>query len=390
MGSIGNNVHTMIDFVQGKISGADASMKVLGENWAISLGTGLLDSIMGWKSGTSMKGLSEGLQEAGNWIYDALLGGNGQNETLDKKEEAANALKAQGDAFTAMSAGVDALKASLGSSIPTYTQAMAVLQPYITSVGEASEKLFESGTTYEVYKGHIESARKKTSEMLQTMGFSKDEADRLASSLLKIPSKKDFELKTNLAAQIDVSKAFGIAIDEATRNRYMLITVNKAGSFWDAAQQLLAQLPKGTKLAFASGGRVPGVGDQDTVQASLTPGEFVLRKRIVEQIGEENLDKLNSGAYSYAQMLNDALGRPTKNKNKQLGNIPHFTLGGLVAPPSIGASGHGTGAPTMSSGYAGNSFTFGDINLYYPEPEVASEALPRVLRKIVYTHTGRA
>jgi hypothetical protein len=46
---------------------------------------------------------------------------------------------------------------------------------------------------------------------------------------------------------------------------------------------------------FASGGLVPGSGNRDTVRASLTPGEFVIRKKAVESIGIDNLAKMNKG-----------------------------------------------------------------------------------------------
>ena len=46
---------------------------------------------------------------------------------------------------------------------------------------------------------------------------------------------------------------------------------------------------------FATGGLVPGSGNRDTVSAMLTPGEYVIRKKAVEKIGVENLEKLNSG-----------------------------------------------------------------------------------------------
>jgi TP901 family phage tail tape measure protein len=46
---------------------------------------------------------------------------------------------------------------------------------------------------------------------------------------------------------------------------------------------------------FNTGGIVPGSGNRDTVPAALTPGEFVLRKRAVQAIGSDNLQKLNRG-----------------------------------------------------------------------------------------------
>lgn len=49
-------------------------------------------------------------------------------------------------------------------------------------------------------------------------------------------------------------------------------------------------------LGMNNGGLVPGRGpDRDSVPATLTPGEFVLRRRAVDAIGVENLKKLNDG-----------------------------------------------------------------------------------------------
>ena len=44
----------------------------------------------------------------------------------------------------------------------------------------------------------------------------------------------------------------------------------------------------------ATGGRVPGTGNGDTVPAMLTPGEFVLRKAAVKAIGLDNLYNMNN------------------------------------------------------------------------------------------------
>lgn len=46
-------------------------------------------------------------------------------------------------------------------------------------------------------------------------------------------------------------------------------------------------------IRFAIGGSVPGAGSGDTVPALLTPGEFVLNKGAVQQIGVENLHSAN-------------------------------------------------------------------------------------------------
>jgi len=51
---------------------------------------------------------------------------------------------------------------------------------------------------------------------------------------------------------------------------------------------------KGPKR-FATGGVVPGTGNQDTVPAMLTPGEFVINKDGVKSVGASYLKQLNDG-----------------------------------------------------------------------------------------------
>lgn len=60
----------------------------------------------------------------------------------------------------------------------------------------------------------------------------------------------------------------------------------------------------GTK--FATGGKVPGVGNSDNVPALLTPGEFVIRKAAANKLGASFLQRLNNGS------------------------IPKFAAGGMV------------------------------------------------------------
>lgn len=48
-------------------------------------------------------------------------------------------------------------------------------------------------------------------------------------------------------------------------------------------------------LGFAGGGSVPGSGSRDTVPAMLTPGEFVVKKAVVNKIGTGFFEWLNGG-----------------------------------------------------------------------------------------------
>lgn len=62
---------------------------------------------------------------------------------------------------------------------------------------------------------------------------------------------------------------------------------------------------KGFGKGFANGGLVPGVGNTDSVPATLTPGEFVMRKSAVKRIGADNLQKFASGG-----KVNVNIGQP--------------------------------------------------------------------------------
>lgn len=59
---------------------------------------------------------------------------------------------------------------------------------------------------------------------------------------------------------------------------------------------VLDRLLSRKEFHFGTGGMVPGQGNTDSVPAMLTPQEYVLRKEVVQQIGKEELDKINFGA----------------------------------------------------------------------------------------------
>jgi hypothetical protein len=46
---------------------------------------------------------------------------------------------------------------------------------------------------------------------------------------------------------------------------------------------------------FAAGGSIPGIGDTDSVPAMLTPGEFVIRKSVVNKLGTGFFEWINGG-----------------------------------------------------------------------------------------------
>jgi hypothetical protein len=54
-------------------------------------------------------------------------------------------------------------------------------------------------------------------------------------------------------------------------------------------------LPKLDLTGLAAGGLIGGSGYQDSVLRLLMPGEYVLRRDIVQQVGVDNLNRLNAG-----------------------------------------------------------------------------------------------
>ena len=55
------------------------------------------------------------------------------------------------------------------------------------------------------------------------------------------------------------------------------------------------------RIRFNQGGVVPGIGNQDTVPAMLTPGEFVVKKNVVGVLGLPFFERLNR---SFSQLKN--------------------------------------------------------------------------------------
>ena len=71
-------------------------------------------------------------------------------------------------------------------------------------------------------------------------------------------------------------------------------TVTPRGDRTDLENQKFDTMMK--EKNFNKGGEVPGTGNQDTVPAMLTPGEFVMSKGAVEKYGVQTLEGMNAAA----------------------------------------------------------------------------------------------
>ena len=106
---------------------------------------------------------------------------------------------------------------------------------------------------------------------------------------------------------------------------------------------------------FNKGGKVPGSGTGDTVPAMLTPGEFVMSKGAVDQIGVDKLKEMNAegGGTNKPKMMKFAGGGEVPDidtPSKKGGKVVVIGGGGgSSAPGGVAASGSSGENPRFSS-----------------------------------------
>ena len=120
------------------------------------------------------------------------------------------------------------------------------------------------------------------------------------------------------------------------------VTLGTPGSALQAAQVRSRNIKGAFPRRFATGGKVPGSGNQDTVPAMLTPGEFVVTKDATKSIGTKFLEQLNMGGVAgyetgtepienkmrlQAMMQEAGLKQSKKSKKLEPSQRSHTTLG---------------------------------------------------------------
>jgi len=110
-----------------------------------------------------------------------------------------------------------------------------------------------------------------------------------------------------------------------------------------------------TPQPFNKGGEVPGQGNQDTVPAMLTPGEFVLTKDAVNKVGADTLYNINAAAGGVGKPSQQEPAKPTKKskmKTSTVGtmmNMGGMKMGGMTNNMSY----MGKGGMTNNMSYMG-------------------------------------
>lgn len=153
----------------------------------------------------------------------------------------------------------------------------------------------------------------------------------------------------------------------------------------------------GGVIRRAGGGGVPGHGNSDTVPAMLTPGEYVLKKSVTKRLGVENLNKVNSGIMTFAEMLRSAIDEQRKPK-EDLAQISFFSAGGLVPDissftrPNLGRSdsvrAFDPELRKVQMKSAGTTIIVEELIIQNPKQETVQQSLHTTVRKLNYIYGG--
>ena len=214
-------------------------------------------------------------------------GGGGGGAALDAAltpiQQAANDLyvnsmvRAQlNDPKTAAATSKDvAIKAGVNIGATTADQAQRKINDYMKTQDQALSKNFSiaAGTT------------------------SADRLDQKYASALS---------SIGISTKIGTSPAKIAAANTASKQQAAILADKKASStpVYTSSYNTVRRRFAGGAIPYSIGGRVFQATGTDTVPAMLTPGEFVVRKRAVQDFGMQNLEKINNGEYSGGSVYN--------------------------------------------------------------------------------------
>ena len=114
---------------------------------------------------------------------------------------------------------------------------------------------------------------------------------------------------------LDPIKRFtGVGVPKMTQSTASGTSIIQGGSFTERASNIFSKLFKNAQK-FNQGGVVLGSGNSDSVPAMLTPGEFVIKKEVVQKFGANNFKILNSGFKDLKNIYNTGRNVRFPNEN---------------------------------------------------------------------------
>ena len=143
-------------------------------------------------------------------------------------------------------------------------------------------------------------------------GFGKEVDKEIAKG------EKDLEKGDDVSVNIDTDKEGEGGVQPPTGE-----TLNERGD--ETEGKNLTEPP----MYANKGGEVPGQGNTDTVPAMLTPGEFVLTKEAVNQVGADTLYGMNAAAGGVGKPSQQPKAKPARKKMKTSTVGTMMNMGGL-------------------------------------------------------------
>ena len=196
----------------------------------------------------------------------------------------------------------------------------------------ASGAIKESGAKAEQqHREQIEATKKTTEAVTQGSDKVVKNQEKVGKKHIETYKKEKEENKNNLKKSGVLDEDSGYSGIKNTGDNLL----NKKGQRLKPQETGFTSLEKSVlgggggpiSFSFAGGGTIPGQGDNDSVAAMLTPGEFVVNKKASQK---------------YAKLLSQL------NTNK-------FNVGGPVASPAITMGGAGGFSPKIGINVRGDS-----------------------------------
>lgn len=353
------------------------------------------------------RGISDEYQEQLNTeltLQEAIVA------AYDKRREATKLNKeALEDAVAAESAALSALDQALidngenwnNGSEGAERNRLAVLN-FADASYETAESMRKNGASYEEYEGKIEDSRQAIIDSIVAMGGSRTSARQLAEQILKIPTQRQFNLQNNIDDTKRKVQLFKDVWDgrRITTTYWIELGYDKAAAAEIARYTGMAQsYLSGARGAvgglvpqyLSAGGRVRKLNQDrarmdprgtDKIPAMLTPGEYVVKESRVREVGAENLQAFNDGMLSFAGLASLS-GKAAASQSSRTSQMASAGYKMPSVSPSTGVR-EAAQAAMVESGPR-----FGDVNIYNPRRERATDSLQSAVRKVAYAGPER-
>lgn len=322
-----------------------------------------VDTTPGGRSTGSGGGTNRGNQTAGGRAADARHNAAEQAAAVREAQEAQDRLNASiRDYSTALKESNQQSKKSedgIKGNSDAVIQNKAALFRQATAAQLVRQRMEEVGASTEELDGQQRKAAIQFVKTAKKMGATQKQAEKLAAGYGLIPPG----VKTHVWLT-GAEQAVKDAREVARRVKESLQTVvDVAVPDWFGSTP-----PKKTKTPRrAAGGIVPGAGDADTTPILATPGEWVIKKRS-SQILSPYMSAINSRPETVLSMFRLAQGGP----NLPTQRLPRFAAGGQVTTTTANNTNRNRGVVVQQ------------LTINNPRPEMASESLPRSIRKLAY------